>query len=640
MGLITSNPTISLQANIGAPLIYYFADGAAIFGCIGSPEGAIVANARSIAITELGAIYVKTTDGVNTGWSLVSGGGGSGTVTSVGMTVPSFLSVSGSPITTNGTLAVSLATQAANLVFAGPSTGAAAAPTFRALVAADLALAAAPPSNGLQYNDGTNAFTASNGFKVDPATNTLQVGELNVLKGTLQLQAGSGGGSYKITTSVPSTNHVWILPDAAPTLDQLLKVSGVSGANYTLGYISPSGLGFPTINATDGVIPYRSSSSAFSDSPITRNGANQISIGNSGAFAGLQITGNAAGSGLALGVLSSSANENLTITPKGVGSVVYSGNSGGITQQTFTNGANGAYNFQVKTNSTSSASVEMSTTPSNFAALVIHAGNGHITVGNGGVLSFSTTLGIGDASIARLGSGIIRMGNGSTGAGQFVVGSSTASTSYQFLSDSQSTTRTAGAFTMPNGSSVPTIQGITNSIQSFALNPTGKIVGGMNIPTTNQQTAMIGNAKSDVSTIGNVGTGTDNLLSFVIQANVLANAGDYAEFDAFGEFAANGNTKQLQVVYGATTIFNTGAVAFTSSNWRMNVKILRTGASAGKSIATFWSSDGTTSFQQEIFITTESFTANKTVQWTATATANDDITQLHLESKLVTALTS
>jgi hypothetical protein len=65
-------------------------------------------------------------------------GGGSGTVTSVALTVPSFLSVSGSPVTTSGTLAVTLANQNANLVFAGPSTGAAAAPTFRALVDDDI----------------------------------------------------------------------------------------------------------------------------------------------------------------------------------------------------------------------------------------------------------------------------------------------------------------------------------------------------------------------------------------------------------------------------------------------------------------------------------------------------------------------
>lgn len=78
MGLIVTNPDISLQANNGSPRIYYFADGAALFGCIGSPEGVITANARSLAITETGAVYVKTTNGVATGWSAVGGGGGGG----------------------------------------------------------------------------------------------------------------------------------------------------------------------------------------------------------------------------------------------------------------------------------------------------------------------------------------------------------------------------------------------------------------------------------------------------------------------------------------------------------------------------------------------------------------------------------
>lgn len=59
-------------------------------------------------------------------------------VLSVALSVPSFLSVSGSPITDSGTLAVTLATQAANLVFAGPTSGGAATPTFRALVVADI----------------------------------------------------------------------------------------------------------------------------------------------------------------------------------------------------------------------------------------------------------------------------------------------------------------------------------------------------------------------------------------------------------------------------------------------------------------------------------------------------------------------
>lgn len=66
----------------------------------------------------------------------------SGSVTSVAASVPaSIMSVAGSPITTSGTLAVSLATQTANTVWAGPTTGGAATPTFRALVAADITAA-------------------------------------------------------------------------------------------------------------------------------------------------------------------------------------------------------------------------------------------------------------------------------------------------------------------------------------------------------------------------------------------------------------------------------------------------------------------------------------------------------------------
>lgn len=66
---------------------------------------------------------------------------GTGTVTSVAMTGDGTIfnsTVSGSPVTTAGTLAPALLTQTANRLLAGPATGAAAAPTFRALVTADL----------------------------------------------------------------------------------------------------------------------------------------------------------------------------------------------------------------------------------------------------------------------------------------------------------------------------------------------------------------------------------------------------------------------------------------------------------------------------------------------------------------------
>lgn len=79
-----------------------------------------------------GTLYVKS-DG--TVINLDSGLSG---VTSVAMTVPSILSVAGSPITTAGTFVVTLANQSANRVFAGPTTGAVTTPTFRTLVVDDI----------------------------------------------------------------------------------------------------------------------------------------------------------------------------------------------------------------------------------------------------------------------------------------------------------------------------------------------------------------------------------------------------------------------------------------------------------------------------------------------------------------------
>jgi hypothetical protein len=61
-----------------------------------------------------------------------------GTVTSVALSLPGIFSVTGSPVTTSGTLAATLVTQLANAVFAGPTSGGAATPAFRALVAADI----------------------------------------------------------------------------------------------------------------------------------------------------------------------------------------------------------------------------------------------------------------------------------------------------------------------------------------------------------------------------------------------------------------------------------------------------------------------------------------------------------------------
>lgn len=99
--------------------------------------GQVTANAALNALlpAQTGNInYVLQTDGTDTSWAPA----GSGTVTSVAISAPSEFSVTGSPVTTSGTLTLTKANQNANLIYAGPSSGGAAAPTFRSLVADDI----------------------------------------------------------------------------------------------------------------------------------------------------------------------------------------------------------------------------------------------------------------------------------------------------------------------------------------------------------------------------------------------------------------------------------------------------------------------------------------------------------------------
>ena len=79
----------------------------------------------------------------------VSNGSGAG-VTSVGLSLPGIFSVSGSPVTSSGTLSASLASQTANTFFAAPN-GSSGAPTFRGLLNDDL------PTSGVLAGSYANA---------------------------------------------------------------------------------------------------------------------------------------------------------------------------------------------------------------------------------------------------------------------------------------------------------------------------------------------------------------------------------------------------------------------------------------------------------------------------------------------------
>jgi hypothetical protein len=142
-----------------------------------------------------GQVLTATTGGAPT-WAAPAT---SGTVTSVGLSMPTQFTVTNSPVTSSGTLTANWNTQTANYVLAGPATGAAAVPTFRALVAADIP--------ALPYGTGTVtsvSVVSANGFAgtVATATTTPAITLTTTITGVLK------GNGTAISAAVVNTDYL------------------------------------------------------------------------------------------------------------------------------------------------------------------------------------------------------------------------------------------------------------------------------------------------------------------------------------------------------------------------------------------------------------------------------------------------
>ena len=172
-----------------------------------------------------------TTDGNGVlSWTTITGGGG-GTVTSVALSLPSIFTVSGSPVTSSGTLTGTLATQVKNSIFAGPSTGVDATPTFRSLVDDDI-------PNVLTVSKISNL--TSNGFvKTSAGDGTLSVDTNTYLTAnqTITLSGDvTGSGSTLITTAIAAG----VIVDADINASAAISISKLAASAITIAGTSTS----------------------------------------------------------------------------------------------------------------------------------------------------------------------------------------------------------------------------------------------------------------------------------------------------------------------------------------------------------------------------------------------------------------
>ena len=169
-------------------------------------------------------------------WTLDTNSYASGTVTSVGVSVPtSILSVANTPVTTSGTIALSLATQTANHVWSGPTTGAAATPTFRALVAADIpALSYLPSSGGtVSGNVVVTGTLEIQGGTTTISSSTLVVADKNIELGKVATPSESTANGGGITLKSVS-DHTILYTSATTSWDFSDHVNLASGKEFKI----------------------------------------------------------------------------------------------------------------------------------------------------------------------------------------------------------------------------------------------------------------------------------------------------------------------------------------------------------------------------------------------------------------------
>ena len=362
---------------------------------------------------------------------------GSGTVTSVALTAPSDETVTGSPITGSGTLAIARNSQTANLFLASPN-GSSGVPSYRAIVAADIPTlnqnttgTAANLSGTPTLPNGTAATTqttgdattklatdafvgasiTANAYTLPTATSTVLGGvkpdgtTITISSGVISSVASGGGLSGMTAGQIP-------VAATATTVTSSMALQGTDASILTAGTISGTGASLCT-DASGGATTSGCAGGSSAWSAITAGANTQTSAFSSTA----PWTFSAAGALSASSVLFSGS----PITTGGTGTTTFplvaiwpAGATGPTSWSTL--------GTMLGINAPSSFTGNMIETHNNGGAINFAvSGTGKITsnsTANATQFLASTALGFANSSLTAgitLGPALVQIGNGTSG---------------------------------------------------------------------------------------------------------------------------------------------------------------------------------------------------------------------------------
>jgi len=160
-----------------------------------------------------------TTDGTNTSWATVSGG--SGTVTSVALSAPSIFTVSGSPVTTSGTLALSYSGTALPV-----ANGGSGATTLTGILKGNGTSAFSAATSGTDYQAPITLTTTGTSGAATFVSNTLNIPNYASGSGTVTSVGGTGTVNGITLTGTVTTSGNLTLGGTLSNVSLATQVTG------------------------------------------------------------------------------------------------------------------------------------------------------------------------------------------------------------------------------------------------------------------------------------------------------------------------------------------------------------------------------------------------------------------------------
>ncbi|MBR0721766.1 hypothetical protein [Bradyrhizobium manausense] len=159
-----------------------------------------------------------TNDGAQAYWAEV-------TPTSVGLQAPSIFSVAGSPVTSSGTISITLNTQTSNTFLAGPLFGSNTVPTFRAISTSDVPFLVSQTSSGIVVN---LPVSTTNVTVTNVTVGTISSTNMQVAKAAANID-GNGCSvrkQYNIASCTRVSQGVWGISFSTPMPDANYVIVG------------------------------------------------------------------------------------------------------------------------------------------------------------------------------------------------------------------------------------------------------------------------------------------------------------------------------------------------------------------------------------------------------------------------------